>query len=117
MNPERSFKDVSDKKFALDLFRSSIDNNVDYEKIIIKFAKNWDLDRIAKMDQLFLKMAFAEILLMPNLPIKVSMNEYIDISKYYSTSKSKLFVNGILDSFVKAYTKSGKIRKVGRGLI
>ena len=76
-----------------------------------------ELERITKMDQLFLKMAFAEILTMPNLPIKVSMNEYIEIAKYYSTSKSKLFVNGLLDNFVKTYTKEGKIKKVGRGLV
>ena len=69
------------------------------------------------MDQLFLKMSFAEILLMPELPIKVSMNEYIEISKYYSTNKSKLFVNGLLDNFVKTFKREGKITKVGRGLI
>ncbi len=117
MNPEGVFNDISDKEFALHLFRNTINNNVEYEKIIVKFAKNWELERIAKMDQLFLKMAFAEILTMPNLPIKVSMNEYIEIAKYYSTSKSKLFVNGLLDNFVKTYTKEGKIKKVGRGLI
>jgi len=115
--PNGVFKDKSDKDFALSLFRNTIDNNTEYEKIIIRFAKNWDLDRIAKMDQLFLKMSFAEILLMPELPIKVSMNEYIEISKYYSTSKSKLFVNGLLDNFVKTYEREGKIIKVGRGLI
>ncbi|MEC9209161.1 MAG: transcription antitermination factor NusB [Bacteroidota bacterium] len=117
MTPNRTFKDSSDKEFALDLFRNTINNNTEYEKIIIRFSKNWELDRIAKMDQLFLKMAFAEILSMPNLPIKVSMNEYIEIAKYYSTSKSKLFVNGLLDNFVKTYTKEGKIKKVGRGLV
>ena len=115
--PTGVFKDKSDKDFALSLFRNTIDNNAEYEKIIIRFAKNWDLDRIAKMDQLFLKMSFAEILLMPELPIKVSMNEYIEISKYYSTNKSKLFVNGLLDNFVKTYEREGKIIKVGRGLI
>ena len=115
--PKGVFKDKSDKDFALSLFRNTIDNNAEYEKIIIRFAKNWDLDRIAKMDQLFLKMSFAEILLMPELPIKVSMNEYIEISKYYSTNKSKLFVNGLLDNFVKTFKREGKITKVGRGLI
>ena len=64
------------------------------------------------MDQIFLKMSFAEILFMPNLPVKVSMNEYIEISKYYSTSKSKSFVNGMLDSFVKDYKEKGKINKL-----
>ena len=117
MDTKGAFKDSSDKEFALKLFRNTINNNSDYEEIIVKFARNWELDRIAKMDQLFLKMAFAEILSMPDLPIKVSMNEYIEISKYYSTAKSKLFVNGLLDNFVKTYTRDGKIKKIGRGLV
>ena len=117
MDVKGAFKDRSDKEFALKLFRNTISNNSDYEKIIVKFSRNWELDRIAKMDQLFLKMAFAEILTMPELPIKVSMNEYIEISKYYSTVKSKLFVNGLLDNFVKTYTRDGKINKIGRGLV
>ena len=117
MDAKGAFKDRSDKEFALKLFRNTISNNSDYEKIIVKFSRNWELDRIAKMDQLFLKMAFAEILSMPELPIKVSMNEYIEISKYYSTVKSKLFVNGLLDNFVKTYTRDGKIKKIGRGLV
>ena len=110
------FKDNSDKNFALQLFRNTISNNHDYENIIIRFANNWDLDRIAIMDQLFLKMSFCEIMTMHNLPIKVTMNEYIEISKYYSTSKSKLFVNGILDNAVKELSKEGRIKKEGRGL-
>ena len=117
MDTKGAFKDSSDKEFALKLFRNTINNNSDYEEIIVKFARNWELDRIAKMDQLFLKMAFAEILSMPDLPLKVSMNEYIEISKYYSTSKSKLFVNGLLDNFVKTYSREGKIKKIGRGLV
>ena len=83
----------------------------------MKFAKNWELDRIAIMDQLFLKMAFAEILTMEQLPVKVTMNEYIEISKYYSTAKSKLFVNGLLDNAVKYFKEEGLIKKVGRGLV
>ncbi|MEC7646665.1 MAG: transcription antitermination protein NusB [Bacteroidota bacterium] len=117
MSPKKVFKDISDKEFALNLFRNTITHNIEYEKIIVRFATNWDLDRIAKMDQVLLKMAFSEILSMPHLPIKVSMNEYIEIAKYYSTSKSKLFVNGLLDNFVKTYTQEGKITKEGRGLI
>lgn len=106
------YKHMSDKEFALDLLRKTILNNKDHEKIIKRYAKNWDLERIAIMDQIFLKMSFAEILLMPDLPIKVSMNEYIEISKYYSTLKSKSFVNGLLDSFVKDYQGLGKINKL-----
>ena len=117
MNLSLVFKDVSDKDFAVGLFRNTIINNEEYEKIIIKFARNWDIERIAIMDQLFLKMAFAEILTMPEIPVKVSMNEYIEISKYYSTAKSKLFVNGMLDNFVKTYTSKGMIKKAGRGLV
>jgi len=117
MDTKGAFKDSSDKEFALKLFRNTINNNSDYEEIIVKFARNWELDRIAKMDQLFLKMAFSEILSMPDLPVKVSMNEYIEISKYYSTAKSKLFVNGLLDNFVKTYARDGKIKKIGRGLV
>ena len=111
------FKDLSDKKFALNLFKNVIDNNVNYEKIIMKFSENWKLDRIAKMDQLIIKMAFAEIMTMVELPVKVSMNEYIEISKYYSTKKSRVFINGLLDNFVRTYIKEGKIKKVGKGLV
>lgn len=117
INPISVFKDDSDEKFALKLFRNTINNNNEYEDIIVKFSKNWELDRIAIMDQLFLKMSFAEIFSMEDLPVKVSMNEYIEISKYYGSAKSKLFVNGLLDSVVKTYTREGKIKKIGRGLV
>ena len=117
MDPKGTFKEISDKEFALHLFRNTINNNSEYDEIIERFSKNWDKDRIAKMDQLFLKMAFSEILAMPNLPIKVSLNEYIEIAKYYGTSKSRLFINGLLDNFVKTYKKEGKITKKGRGLV
>ena len=117
INPTSVFKDESDEKFALKLFRNTINNNKEYEDIIVKFSKNWELERIAIMDQLFLKMAFAEILSMEDLPVKVSMNEYIEISKYYGAAKSKLFVNGLLDNVVKTYTREGKIKKMGRGLV
>ena len=111
------FKNKADKNFALDLFRKSIMHNKEFEEVIVQKAKNWDLDRIAIMDQLLIKMALCEILYMEELPIKVSMNEYIEIAKYYSTSKSKVFVNGLLDNAVKQFTKAGKIKKTGRGLI
>ena len=117
LTPPSVFKDKSDKIFALKLFRNTINNNVKYEQIIVRFSKNWELERIAMMDQLFLKMALSEILSMEDLPIKVSMNEYIEISKYYGSAKSKLFVNGLLDNVVKTFTQEGKIKKVGRGLV
>ena len=115
--PKSVFKNQSDKKFAKDLFKLTIKNDLSFEKIIIEKAKNWDLDRIAIMDQIMIKMAFCEILNMSELPIKVSLNEYIEISKYYSTSKSKMFINGLIDSAIKDFNKQNKINKVGRGLM
>tara|TARA_B100000214_G_scaffold271466_1_gene201768 strand:- start:578 stop:1507 length:930 start_codon:yes stop_codon:yes gene_type:complete len=111
------FKDLSDKYFALNLFKGVINNNLNYDHIIIKFSENWDLNRIAKMDQLIIKMAFVEIMTMEDLPFKVTMNEYIEISKYYSTKKSRVFINGLLDNFVKTYIREGKVKKVGKGLV
>lgn len=105
------FKDASDKSYAINLFRNSIKYNQKYEEIIKKFARNWDLDRIAFIDKILLKMAFSEIFEMNDLPIKVSINEYIEISKYYSTKKSKMFVNGILDNVVKYYIDQGFLKK------
>lgn len=105
------FKDASDKSYAINLFRNSIKYNQKFEEIIKKFAKNWDLDRIAFIDKILLKMAFSEIFEMKDLPIKVSINEYIEISKYYSTKKSKMFVNGILDNVVKYYIDQGFLKK------
>jgi len=117
LKPNSAFKDDSDKIFALDLFRGVVIDNKEYELFIMKFVKNWELERIAYIDRILLKMAFSEILTMEELPVKVSMNEYIEIAKYYSTSKSKLFVNGLLDSFVKHFDNQGKIKKIGRGLL
>ena len=111
------FKNSSDKDFAVDLFKNTIKHDDDYEKIIVKKAQNWDLERIAIMDQLMIKMAFCEILNMPELPLKVSLNEYIEISKYYSTNKSKMFINGLIDNAINDFKKANKINKTGRGLL
>ena len=111
------FKNSSDKDFAVELFKNTIRYNDDYEKIIIDKAQNWDLERIAIMDQLMIKMAFCEILNMPELPLKVSLNEYIEISKYYSTNKSKMFINGLIDNAINDFKKANKINKTGRGLL
>ena len=111
------FKNSSDKDFAIDLFRGAIKYDKEYEKVIIDKAQNWDIERIAIMDQIMIKMAFCEILTMPELPVKVSLNEYIEISKYYSTNKSKMFINGLIDSAVKDFTINKMIKKSGRGLM
>ena len=111
------FKNSSDKDFAIDLYRGAIKYDKEYEKVIIDKAQNWDIERIAIMDQIMIKMAFCEILNMPELPVKVSLNEYIEISKYYSTNKSKMFINGLIDSAVKDFTVKKLIKKSGRGLM
>lgn len=111
------FKNASDKDFAIDLYRGAIKYDKEYEKVIIDKAQNWDIERIAIMDQIMIKMAFCEILNMPELPVKVSLNEYIEISKYYSTNKSKMFINGLIDSAVKDFTVKKMIKKSGRGLM
>ncbi len=112
INFKNIFKDDSDEKFAIQLLIDTINNTSIYDEIIEKHSENWDLDRIAFMDKLFLKMAFTELLYMHSLPIKVTLNEYIEISKYYSTSKSKIFVNGILDKVVKFFKENGSINKL-----
>ncbi len=111
------FKNSSDKDFAIDLLKGTIKYDKDFENVIIEKAQNWDLDRIAIMDQIMIKMAFCEILNMPELPVKVSINEYIEISKYYSTNKSKMFINGLIDNAVKDFTIKNMINKSGRGLM
>ena len=111
------FKNSSDKNFAIDLYRGAIKYDKEYEKVIIDKAQNWDIERIAIMDQIMIKMAFCEILNMPELPVKVSLNEYIEISKYYSTNKSKMFINGLIDNAVKDFTVKKMIKKSGRGLM
>lgn len=115
-NLKTVFKNSSDKSFAVNLFSSTAEQNKNYEKIIVEKSKNWDLERIALMDQILIKMAFSEILTMEELPVKVSLNEYIEISKYYSTAKSKMFVNGLLDNAIKDFTEKNMINKKGRGL-
>ena len=110
------FKNKEDASFADDLFEKTINQNDLYNKYIQKNVLNWDLDRIALMDQLLIKMAFSEILFMEELPINVTINEYLEISKYYSTKNSKNFINGVLDNAIKQFRSDGKICKKGRGL-
>lgn len=112
------YKDeADDKEFVKLLFIKTIMNNPEYEEAISERTKNWEVDRIALMDILILKMALAELIHFPNIPVKVSINEYIDISKEYSTPKSKQFVNGVIDKLAIDYKDQGKIVKTGRGLI
>lgn len=106
-----------DKDFARDLFRKTIIHSNTYAEIIAQKAKNWELERIALLDIIIMKMAIAELLQLPSIPVKVTLNEYIEISKQYSTPKSKVFINGLLDKLIHEFKEEGKIRKTGRGLI
>jgi len=105
------FKDEDDRSFAIRLFRRSILNCDEYRKLINENTRNWDLNRVAFMDVIIMQVALAEILSFSNIPISVSLNEYVDIAKYYSTPKSGAFVNGTLDGIVKSLRLEGKITK------
>jgi len=106
-----------DLEFFTVLFRNTVQNNDEYRALISEKAKNWDVERIALTDRVILKMAIAEMITFTSIPVKVTINEYIEISKLYSTPKSRKFINGLLDSISEDLQKSGKIRKSGRGLI
>ena len=110
-------EDDDEKDFILNLCRNTIEMDVENEKLIEILAVNWEVDRIAKMDVLLLKMALVELQTCSSIPTKVTMNEYIEISKFYSTPKSNLFINGILDKAISQLTKEKKIKKIGRGLV
>jgi N utilization substance protein B len=106
-----------EKEFIVNLLRKTIQMNEENEAMIDEFAQNWELDRIAKMDILLLKMGLTELQTCSSIPTKVTLNEYIEISKFYSTPKSNLFINGVLDKAITQLTKDKKIVKIGRGLI
>ncbi|SNS92728.1 NusB antitermination factor [Ekhidna lutea] len=106
-----------DFKFLERLFMDVINQNEFLEEAIQSKTMNWDVDRIALTDRVILKLALVEMMNSPSIPIKVTINEAIEISKMYSTPKSKQFVNGVLDVLSNELTSSGKIRKSGRGLI
>ncbi|WP_373722575.1 transcription antitermination factor NusB, partial [Bacteroides heparinolyticus] len=105
------FKDDEDQEFARRLFRRTILNCDYYRHLISENTRNWDLDRVAFMDVVIMQCALAEILSFPNIPISVSLNEYVDIAKVYSTAKSGSFVNGTLDGIVNQLKKEGKLTK------
>ena len=106
-----------DKEFIQKLFTETVKNDDAYEKLISEKTKNWEVDRIALMDVILLKMALCEILNFQGIPVKVSINEYIDISKDYSTPKSKIFINGVIDKLVADLKENGAVNKTGRGLL
>jgi transcription antitermination protein NusB len=112
------YKDEDDEReFVTKLVRETLSNDQSNSELIDELTQNWELERIAKMDIILLKMALTELTDLPSIPKKVTLNEYIEISKFYSTPKSQVFINGILDKAVDILEKDGKLKKAGRGLI
>ncbi len=111
------FKNEEDEEFVKILFRKVIMNSNKCSELIDRNTTNWEVDRIALMDILVMQLAITEILEFPEIPVKVTLNEYIEIAKFYCTSKSSTFVNGILDNIVKEIRHEGLLNKTGRGLV
>ncbi|MES2731574.1 MAG: transcription antitermination factor NusB [Bacteroidota bacterium] len=106
-----------DRDFFLELHQHTLDNDQTYEKLIIDKVQNWDAERVAVIDKILLKMAISEMVTFSSIPVKVTINEYIELSKLYSTPKSRQFINGVLDVVAIELVNRGIIRKSGRGLI
>ena len=111
------FKSEDDPEFVKTLFEKSLVNYDSYQNYIEKFTSNWDVERIVFMDNLIIGTAIAELTSFPSIPVKVTLDEWIEISKYYSTPGSSTFINGVLDKIVESLPAEGRIRKSGRGLI
>lgn len=114
---EMSYNWEDDKEFFELIFEKTLEEEDKYEELIAQKTKNWDIDRISETDKILLEMAIQEMINFPAIPIKVTINEYIEISKKYSTPKSKQFVNGVLDVIAVDLQEQGVIKKSGRGLI
>ena len=112
-----SYQWEDDKQFFIDIFDYTVKAEQDTDKLVADRAKNWEMDRIAQVDMILLKMALVEMINFPSIPVKVTINEYIELSKKYSTPKSKTFINGILDVLANHLIDNGTIKKSGRGLI
>ncbi|WP_229719245.1 transcription antitermination factor NusB [Winogradskyella schleiferi] len=111
------YKDEDDKEFAIDLFKKTFLNSSKYAEEISEKTTNWDSERLASLDGVLLKMALCEFQKFSSIPYKVTINEYLEIAKEYSTPKSSLFINGILDKIVKEYQSENIHLKTGRGLM
>lgn len=103
--------------FSYDLLRHTFTKEEEYIKLITPKLKNWELERVTLIDTLLLKMALSELMYFPTIPVKVTINEYIEVAKVYSTPKSKDFINGVLDKLLKMLRQEDKIKKLGRGLL
>jgi N utilization substance protein B len=109
--------DDDEEEYTKQLFRRTLALGAESEKMIAENAPNWEADRIATMDMVILKMALAEAQTFESIPLKVTMNEYIELANYYSTPKSNVFINGLLETLFAKLQADGKIKKIGRGLV
>lgn len=107
---------IEKMQFGNDLMARTLENAQQFKDLIAPQLKNWELERIALIDNILLRMALCELMFFPNIPLKVTINEYVDIAKLYSTPKSKEFINGILDKMMKKLVNEGLIKKLGRGM-
>lgn len=114
-NLKEKFKEIN--QFGLDLFNETISHKKEHQKLIEPKLNNWETDRLANIDVILIRMALSEFLYFPSIPVKVTINEYLDIAKEYSTPKSKDFINGILDSLMKDLKETKQLNKTGRGLL
>lgn len=111
------YKNEDDREFYKELFRKTVVNYDEYQGYIDRFTQNWDVERIAFMDNIIMAAAIAEVLAFDSIPVKVTLDEYIEISKFYSTKGSSHFINGVLDKVIGVLKEEGRINKVGRGLL
>lgn len=114
---QTKYKSDDDPVFVRTLFEKSLINYNQYQEYIDKFTNNWDLERIVFMDNLIIGTAMAELISFPDIPVKVTLDEYIEIAKAYSTPGSSTFINGVLDKIVESLTAEERIKKAGRGLL
>ena len=117
LKDENNSDGSEDMQFVKHLYRKTLITSAELNKVISERAANWDLERIAVMDTILLKMAITELIEFQSIPIKVTLNEYIELSKEYSSPKSKVFINGVLDKLIVDYKEQGIIKKTGRGLM
>lgn len=111
------YKDQDDEDFVSKLFKKTVLKHAEYEKDIEEKTPNWETDRIAEIDMILIKMAMTEFINFPSIPTRVTINEYIEVSKDYSTEKSSYFINGVLDKISKEFIENKRINKIGRGLL
>ena len=111
------YKSDDDREFAFHLLRATIEHYDENRKIIETYVDNWDIERVAHVDNLIMQMGINELIEFPSIPVKVTFDEYLELAKYYSTPKSSVFINGLLDKISIDLTQEGKISKTGRGLV